>query len=205
VSKPEIILVGAGGHCRSCIDVIEQENRFTIAGIVERLGSVQDESILGYPVVGSDDDLPKLRKQVQHALVTVGQLSSPAVRKKLFDLLVELEFRLPVIISPFAYVSRHASIGSGSIIMHHAIINACARIGCNGIINTKALIEHDAVIGDHCHVSTGAIVNGGASVGEGSFLGSQSCTVQTVALGENHFARAMSLNIGTKNHHESKV
>jgi hypothetical protein len=42
-------------------------------------------------------------------------------------------------------------------------------------------------------------------VGEGSFLGSQSCTVQTVALGENHFARAMSLNIGTKNHHESKV
>jgi sugar O-acyltransferase (sialic acid O-acetyltransferase NeuD family) len=205
VSKPEIILVGAGGHCRSCIDVIEMEGRFTIAGIVERPGSVQDESILSYPVVGSDDDLPKLRKQVQHALVTVGQLSSPAVRKKLFDLLVELEFRLPVIISPFAYVSRHASIGSGSIIMHHAIINACALIGCNGIINTKALIEHDAVIGDHCHVSTGAIVNGGASVGEGSFLGSQSCTVQTVALGENYFAKAMSLNIGTKTDHENKV
>ena len=33
--KEKIILIGGGGHCRACIDVIEQEGRFTIAGIVD--------------------------------------------------------------------------------------------------------------------------------------------------------------------------
>ena len=35
----EIILIGSGGHARSCIDVIEQEDRFRIAGLVEKDGS----------------------------------------------------------------------------------------------------------------------------------------------------------------------
>ena len=34
--KPEIILLGGGGHCRSCIDVIEQAGDFNIAGIVDK-------------------------------------------------------------------------------------------------------------------------------------------------------------------------
>ena len=26
--KPKILLLGGGGHCKSCIDVIEQENKY---------------------------------------------------------------------------------------------------------------------------------------------------------------------------------
>ena len=32
----KIVLVGGGGHARSCIDVIEMENKFSIAGIVDK-------------------------------------------------------------------------------------------------------------------------------------------------------------------------
>jgi len=32
----KIILIGAGGHCKSVIDVIEQEARFEIAGIIDK-------------------------------------------------------------------------------------------------------------------------------------------------------------------------
>ena len=38
----KIVLIGGGGHCKSVIDVIEQEGQFTIVGIVdnaELLGS----------------------------------------------------------------------------------------------------------------------------------------------------------------------
>jgi sugar O-acyltransferase (sialic acid O-acetyltransferase NeuD family) len=193
VNKPEIILVGAGGHCRSCIDVIELEGKFSIAGIVDRPGVVTDDKILGYPVLGTDDDLTKLRDQFEHALVTVGQIRTAAVRIKLYDMLISFGFQLPVIQSPLAYVSKHAHVGKGTIVMHQAIVNAGARIGCNGILNTKALIEHNAFIDDHCHVSTGAIVNGGASIGKGSFIGSQSCVVQSAVVDENCFAKALSL------------
>ena len=45
--KPEIILLGAGGHCRSCIDVVESEGRFTVAGIVDRIDGGGSSSVLG--------------------------------------------------------------------------------------------------------------------------------------------------------------
>lgn len=35
MSKEKIILIGVGGHCKSVIDVIEAENKFDIAGIID--------------------------------------------------------------------------------------------------------------------------------------------------------------------------
>ena len=34
--KELILIGGGGGHCRSCIDVIEQEQKFKIAGIIDK-------------------------------------------------------------------------------------------------------------------------------------------------------------------------
>ena len=180
----KILLIGAGGHARSCIDVLEEENQFEIAGLIEKGESISNES-LGYPVIGTDDDLKVLRQQYKNALITVGQIKSPKIRIKLYQLLKELDFTLPVIVSSQAYVSKHAQIGEGSIIMHGVIINANAKIGNNCIINNRALIEHDAVIGDHCHIATGAIINGEVSVGNETFIGSGAVTKQCISIGNN--------------------
>ncbi len=180
----KILLIGAGGHARSCIDVLEEENQFEIAGLVEKGESLSNES-LGYPVIGTDDDLNDLRKQYKYALITVGQIQSPAIRVKLYQTLIELDFTLPTIISPKAYVSKHAQIGEGSIIMHGVIINANTKIGKNCIINNCALIEHDAAIGDHCHIATGAIINGEVCVGNETFIGSSAVTKQCISIGKN--------------------
>ena len=176
-----IVLIGGGGHCKSVIDVIEQEGRFEIVGIVDKpklLGS----NVLGYSVIGSDFDLDSLAKKYQYALITVGQIKSPSLRIKLFDLAVKAGFTLPNIISPNAYVSRHSSIGNGVVVMHNAIVNASASIGDNCIINSKALIEHDVVIKNHCHISTGSIVNGGALIKNRVFFGSNSTTREGVII-----------------------
>jgi sugar O-acyltransferase (sialic acid O-acetyltransferase NeuD family) len=180
----KILLIGAGGHARSCIDVIESVGQFEIAGVVEKDESYANTN-LGYPIIGTDNDLDNLRKEYEFALITVGQIKSPAIRIKLFQLLKEVDFTLPAIISPHAYVSKHAQIGEGSIIMHGAIVNANAKIGINCIINNKSLIEHDAVIGDHCHIATGAIINGEVTVGNETFVGSGVVTKQGVSIGDN--------------------
>jgi len=180
----EIILIGAGGHARSCIDVIEQSGQFKIAGLVEK-GKLNNKENLGYPIIGTDDDLQNLRQKYSHSLITVGQIKSPKIRIKLYQLLKELDFTLPVIVSSQAYVSKHARIGEGSIIMHGVIINANAKVGNNCIINNSALIEHDAVIGDHCHIATGAIINGEVSVENETFIGSGAVTKQAISIGKN--------------------
>jgi len=180
----KILLIGGGGHARSCIDVIETSSQFEIAGLIEKNGNMTNVN-LGYTIIGIDDDLKVLRDQYSHALITVGQIKSPRLRIKLFQLLSELNFVLPVITSSRAYVSKNAQVGKGTIIMHGAIVNANATIGKNCIINNQALIEHDAVIGDHCHISTNAIINGEVSVGDESFIGSGAVTIQRISIGKN--------------------
>jgi sugar O-acyltransferase (sialic acid O-acetyltransferase NeuD family) len=195
--KPKLILLGGGGHCVSCIDVIEQGNKFEIAGIVDEY--VNGEMLLGYPVLGSDADLEVLRSSYDYALVTVGQIKSPSIRIRLFEYARSLGYTLPTVISPRAYVSRHASMGEGTIIMHDALVNSCVTIGRNCIINTKSLVEHDAVIEDNCHISTGAIINGGAMVRQGTFVGSNAVTRGAVETNESDFIKAGSLFMGYDN------
>ncbi len=167
----EILLIGGGGHCKSVIDVIEQEKRYKIAAIIDKKELIGSE-VLGYKIIGCDEDLKDLRQKFSHAIVTVGHIKSNVIRVKLFELLKELDFHMPTIVSPLAYVSKHAFVDEGSVIMHHALVNPHAKVGKNCIINSKALIEHDAVIENFVHIATGAIINGGATVKENTFFGS---------------------------------
>lgn len=176
-----ILLIGGGGHCRSVIDVLERA-AIPIAGVVHG-PDCQMEPVSGYPALGRDQDVAALRREFSEALVTVGQVKSPAVRIRLYSLFKEHDFSFRSLVSPLAYVSTHATIGVGSITMHNALINAGAAVGKNCIINTRALVEHDCVIADHCHIAVGAVLCGGVRVGEGSFIGAGAIIHPMVSIG----------------------
>jgi len=180
----DLLLIGGGGHCRSCIDVIEADGKHRIRGIVQPL-SDETHGICGYPVVGSDEELPFLLQETPQALVTVGQIRSPEIRVRLFELLKQSGGKLPRIVSPFTYCSKYAEMDEGTIVMHGAIVNAGANIGANCIINSQALIEHDVIVADHCHISTGARVNGSVTIGKGSFIASGAILKEGIVIGEN--------------------
>lgn len=183
MSQAGILLVGAGGHAQACMDVIEAEGRWRIRGLLGGGGEVGSER-LGYPVLGTDCDMERLYQTGGAGLVCVGQIKSAEPRMRLFSRLRSLGYTLPVVVAPTAWVSPHAKVGAGSIIMHGAIVNAGATIGENCIINTRALVEHGATVGHHCHISTAAILNGEVQVGEGSFIGSGSKIREGVRVGQ---------------------
>lgn len=178
----DIVLIGAGGHATSCIDVIESEGRFRIAGIVGQKSELR-ERLCGYEVIATDQELRELAKEYPCALVTIGQIKSSESRMVLYEQACKAGFEMPVIVSPYARVSNYASIGLGSIIMCGVLINANAKVGCNCIINSHATVEHDAEVGDHCHISTGVILNGNVNVGAASFIGSGTVTKQGISIG----------------------
>ncbi len=189
--KKPIILIGGGGHCISCIDVVEQTELFEIIGILdipEKVGS----KVLDYPVIGTDDDIEKFTEKCRDFLITVGQIKSSNVRQKLSDKVKTAGGNLPVIISPNAYVSKHAASDEGTIIMHHVLVNAGSKIGKGCIINSKALIEHEASIGDYCHISTAACINGQVNIGSNSFIGSNTVVGNNISIAENTLVAAGS-------------
>tara|TARA_Y100001980_G_C14556714_1_gene349565 strand:+ start:7773 stop:8375 length:603 start_codon:yes stop_codon:yes gene_type:complete len=177
----EILVIGGGGHAKSCIDVIESSKKYKIAGLV--CESISEK--IQYPVLGNDSHLQDLRKKYDYAIIGIGQIQSPEQRISAFNLVNDLEFKLPSIISPYSYLSKYATIGKGTVLFHFAVVNANACVKDNCIINTKSLVEHDSMVSSHCHISTGAILNGGVNIGEGSFIGSGAIVRESVDVGSN--------------------
>lgn len=190
--KEQIILIGGGGHCKACIDVIEAEGRYTIAGIVdfpEKIG----QKICGYKIIASDNDISALAKDYKNFAITIGQLKSSQIRRKIADLLKGSDVNFPVIISPTATVSKHASIDEGTIIMHNTVVNADAKIGKHNIINTGAIIEHDVIVGDFNHISINSTIGGTVKIANDSFIGGGSFLYNNVKLADGIIVSAGSV------------
>lgn len=181
MKKKPLILIGGGGHCRSCIDVIEHEGVYQIEGILDNSPN-KEEVIHGYPIIGNDSLIESLISKDFFFLITIGQIKTAHARLSIYQKLAQLRANIATVVSPKAYVSLKAKINTGSIIMHGACINTSAVIGVNAIINTNALIEHDTIIGSHCHLSTGSIVNGTCRIFDQVFVGSGAVIANNITI-----------------------
>lgn len=177
-----IVLVGGGGHCKSVIEAAESAGR-EIKGILD-LPEHSGEECLGYRVIGTDTDIPQYVQECEF-IVTLGFITDPSHRIQLHTVIEKEGGKLATIIASSANVSRHASVGEGSVILHNANVNAGASLGKGCIINSGANIEHDARIGDYSHISTGAMVNGDCRIGEGTFVGSGAVIANGVSVSDN--------------------
>ncbi len=169
--KTGIILVGGGGHCKSVIDVLVDSQEFKIIGILDMKDKV-GSNLLGFPIIGTDEDIPELVIKYKHFHITIGHILSNFNRVNLFHRIVSLGGVFPVIKAYDAHISKYALIQPGSFIGHKTVVNAGAKIGFNCIINTGAVIEHDSIVENSSHISTCVTVNADCQVGEGSFLSS---------------------------------
>lgn len=185
-----LVLIGGGGHCKSVIEVAESAG-YNILGILDRPEEV-GKQVLDYKVIGVDDDIPNYVGKAEF-VITVGFIKNPLLRISLFNRVKEAGGKLATLVASTAHVSRYASLGEGTVVMHHAFVNAGAQIGDNVILNTFCNVEHDAVVGNQCHISTGVMVNGDCKVGANCFIGSQSVLANGITLGDDIIVGAGSL------------
>lgn len=187
--KKKILIVGSGGHAKSCIEIINQNKNFIIKGIVCE-NKNKYKPILNIPCVGEDKDLERLRNVFKYCFIGIGQIKKNNKRVDMFNKLKKIGYILPKFISNSAFVSKYSYIGEGSIIMNKCIINHQSKIGSNCIINNGSIIEHDVEIGDNSHVSTGVIINGSTKVENNVFIGSGSILVNDISIKKNKFIKA---------------
>ena len=187
--KP-LILIGGGGHCKAVIEVAESIGR-TIQGILD-VPSEVGKQVLGYPIIDTDAAIPDFVNTCEF-VVTVGFIKNPVLRTELFNKVIEAGGTLATLVASTAYVSRHAKIGKGTVVMHHVFVNAGAEVGDNVILNTFCNIEHNAYVGHQCHVSTGVMVNGDCKIGNNCFIGSQSVLANGISICDDVLVGAGSL------------
>jgi len=179
-----LIVVGAGGHARSLLDILLGNGNFSHIACVDAAYPEIDH-VQGYPsvkVIGRDENLPTIYAAgFGHALIALG---NNRLRRSLFLQAFEIGFQFVNAISRYAIVSERAEIGKGSCVMPGAVVNAGAVIGENCIINTRCSIDHDCQIGAHCHIAPGVTLSGGVTIGEGTQVGTGASVTDRVRIGD---------------------
>ena len=168
----ELVLIGDGGHCVACIDVISSLENVRLRGIIAGEQNRVGQEVCDVPIIGTDDDLPGLGLEGCYAIVAIGQTKSADKRRQLFDFIHQNGLQTTEIISAHAIVADNARVGTGTIIMNRVMLSTNTSVGENSIINSCTLLEHGVTVGSHCHIATGALINGDVVIEDNVFVGS---------------------------------
>ncbi len=163
----KLIVYGAGGHAKSVLDSLQQDEYELYAFI--------DNYKTGVFLNRNIYDESFLNLEEAHNYYYFVAIGDNFVRKKVFEELNKKRFKIINIVDRTAIISKSSKIGIGCYFGKYTIVNADSIIGDNVIINNRALVEHECVVKSNTHISTNSVLNGGVKVEEGAFVGS--CSV----------------------------
>jgi sugar O-acyltransferase (sialic acid O-acetyltransferase NeuD family) len=169
MATTDIIIIGAGGHAGSVIDVINSTKHYSIKKLVDPKYPMAH----GFGVLQDDSKLKDYCKNagIELGAIGIGSIFDFSAKLRGVELLRSAGLTAPALTASTAFVSPSAHIGWGTVIHHHAVVNAEAHVGEYCTINTSAVVEHDVLIGDYTHIAPGAVVLGGAKIGKYCLIG----------------------------------
>lgn len=175
-----LAILGASGHGKVVADTAEACGWTEIIFFDDTWPSRTSNGVWG--VVGTGRDFFEKAHEFDGVVVAIG---NNAIRQSKVAILVQKGATLATLIHPAAYVSRHATVGAGTVVFAGAVLNTGATVGVGGILNTGCSVDHDCILADSVHISPGARLAGGVSVGQCSWVGIGACVKQMINIGAN--------------------
>lgn len=180
-----IIIVGCSGHAKVVIDIIEQENKYKIIGILDRLDNV-GINVYGYSVIGTEEDLPLLvnKHNIVGGIIGIGD---NFIRRKVSKRIKEIAstFQFINAIHPSSTVGKNVKMGVGNVLVAGARVNADAIIGDHCILNTNSSLGHEGIMKNYSSLSSNATIGGGAVIGECSIVALSATVLHNRKIGEH--------------------
>ena len=167
----KLLLIGAGGFGRAVLE--HASFLYDCAFLDDGNAKIID----GVQVIGKTADMASFFPEYKLLLVTIG---NNALREKLYARAAAIGYTFPNLIHPSAYISPHATLGYGVIILNNAVVQNGAKVGSGTILNPGVEAHHDSTIGDYCLIYTNSAIRSLTHVGNRVWIGS-TVTVSTSA------------------------
>ena len=168
----KLLLVGAGGFGRVVLEHVS--GLYDCAFLDDGDAVVVD----GVPIIGKTSNMAYFYPEYKLLLVTIG---NNKLREQIYMEAASIGYSFPNIIHPSAYVSPHAHIGSGCVILNNAVVQNNARCGDGCILNPGVELHHDSSIGNYCLIYTNSVIRSLTTVGDRVWMGSN-VTISTSAI-----------------------
>lgn len=181
--KP-LVIVGASGHGREVLDIVEAINH-QIGVTWDCRGFLDDNSppaelldALGVHWLGTSSDASEWRG----CFYVIG-IGNGLVRERLSALCERGGLVPAVLIHPMASVGRHNVIGPGTVVGAMSTVTTNVTLGRHVLINRNCAVGHDSVLDDFATIHPGGTVAGGVRLGACSTVGASAAVIQGVSVG----------------------
>ena len=177
-SPSNLIILGAGGHALSVADAAVSTG-WTVVGFYSPVGT-GPASALG-PVLPSLDSLDL--SDTAFALGIGANHSRETVAQDISKRFAQTE--IVSVLHATAWVSPHASVQSGAVILAHASVGPGSNVGGGALLNTGASLDRESSLGDYASLGPGARTGGNVSIGERTMIGIQAGILHGVTVGSD--------------------
>src|SRR5579871_4458272 len=148
-----LIIIGAGGHAKQCIEIAELMGYTDI----KLFDDYKEGNLLGYKIV------KEIKEITCDTFIAIGDNST---RKLIHENFKDMNF--VNLIHPKANISKYATIGIGNYIGFQTNILQDVIIGSFNILNDMSCVAHDSTIGNYNHISMYSFMAGNSHIGDGN-------------------------------------
>jgi sugar O-acyltransferase (sialic acid O-acetyltransferase NeuD family) len=181
----KIVILGAGGHARDVLDVLEACNaaslRYEVLGfVVEKAYARPGVLVNELPILGDFDWLAQHAAEVQ----VVGAVGNTDLRLRLVGQARMRGARCAsAIVHPSAVITRRVKMSEGVVVGAGVTMTSLIELGRHVHVNNACSLAHDVVIGDFATLSPGARISGNVTIGEGAYVGTGATVIEKVKIG----------------------
>lgn len=170
--KNKVAVIGAGGHAKVIVDIIEK-NGDEVVCFIEELGDKKE--YLKLPVFSTISSIIEIYENLKF-VIGIGDNSA----RERISAAYNLEWYTAI--HPNAVIGSHTIIGKGTVVMANVVINSYSRIGEHTILNTGSIVEHDCVIGNYVHISPKVAICGNCIIGHNSWIGAGATVINNIKI-----------------------
>ena len=179
-----LVIIGAGGHGREMLDIVEAINArspaFDFVGFVDdRRDNEPLAAARGAHIVGSVATLREHERGTRYVIGT----GDGATRRRIDRQLTEWGLEAATLVHPDTTIGAIVTLGPGVVIAAGARITTNVTLGRHAHVNVNASVSHDCRIGDYVTISPGVTVSGSVTIGEGTLMGAGSTVIQRLSIG----------------------
>lgn len=173
-----LLILGAGQYGAVVREIAKSMGCFAKVNFLDdSFGSETAEDDYRELAIGKLADYEMLTTRYTYAIVAIGNAQ---VRQEWTERLVEAGYRIPVIVSPKAFVGDTAQLRYGTVVEPMAVVHENACVGIGTFISAGAIVNHNSYVADYCHIDNNAVVMSGALVASMTYVGPLSVVKQGI-------------------------
>jgi len=189
----KILIIGSSGHAKVVIDTIQHEGKYEIVGLIDKFRNIGEET-LGYKVLGTEEDIPKIMKNdnINGVIIAIGD---NFIRKKVVNTIQKIVPSICFVsaIHPHASIGKKVDIKGGTVVMAGAVINPNSVIKHHCIVNTNASLDHDSEMDSFASLAPNVCTGGGVRIGECSAISIGATLLHQIKIGKHTIIGASAL------------